>query len=210
MEPDWKHGSKLEAVFFVTFLVFILLFMTTGGSNENKSFERIRDDSNHSKGTANNQTPYETTFINSTKSSNLTEKLHRVQFAHRGRCVGISRDNSLVVSRCHPTAKQAFFFSNGILKSDETLLCVGLINSSQNELGLLECTQAICFTLVADKLLHKTADREIRCISHLLKMTPTSGPELGAAIALTRDCEWPVSKIRLLNETLFLILIELQ
>ena len=171
------------------------------------SSEKLMDDSDHLKGTVKNQTSYEVNTINSIESENLTKKLFRIQFEHKGRCVGIAENDSLIVSFCDPTTNQAFFFSDGKLKSEETSLCVGLKNSLSNKLHLLDCAEAIRLTLEGGKLILRTgntAESEIRCLSPCKsKDEPATGPYLGAAVALTK-CHPTASKVKLLDESAFL------
>ena len=131
----------------------------------------------------------------------------RVQFSYRGRCVGISDDGALIVSFCDPTIKQAFVYLDGILKKEESSLCVGLQDSNTKELVLLKCTQAILLYLVDGKLVHDSQTGSQSCVSPM-KITSktrslTSNPDLGAAVALT-ECDDPASHVTFLEETAFL------
>ena len=161
-------------------------FLTASGSIENASF-----DSNPSRGILQSGTSHESYY--------LTNNLYRIQFVVNGRCVGISQDNSLTVSFCDPTAKQAFSFSNGMLRSEDNRLCVGIRNLSSTELGLVDCNQAIRLTLVGNKLReYSSAGSEIRCLAPNKPRT-----ELGMPVALA-GCKHSSSDVKLLDETGFL------
>ena len=126
---------------------------------------------------------------------------YRIQFKYEGKCVGMSENNTLVVSYCNPNVKQAYVYdSTGILKFEETDLCVGL--KFATDLGLVHCEQAIKLDLWNGTLIH-SVNNSVLCVSPVHGKKVTSEPELGDTIALT-SCDEKASDVQLLEERAFL------
>lgn len=129
----------------------------------------------------------------------------RIQFSHEGKCLGISKDNTLEVSFCNPRVSQAFFYSKGIFMSIETALCIGVNRSNLQQLMLTHCDDAVRLLLVDGELRAHTSlvlHRQT-CVSPSTKTEPTYFPELGSKVSL-QECKRPASHIGLLEESEFL------
>ena len=151
----------------------------------------------------NNSAEHNRTVLNQTlfKKNQPFIKLEkfRVQFAHEGKCIGLSTDNDLQVSFCDPISNQDFYFSYEKLVADETSLCIGLNDTVSNKLALVDCQNALKLIFVN----HTLQTEEQSCVSPLSGNTPTLDPKLGSAVALTK-CDKRASKINLLEENKFL------
>ena len=174
--------------------------------------------SDHTKRLQASQTKLATSFIGRQPATDYKNQPIRIQFSSDGTCVGITGlKKSLVVSFCDPTENQAFLFADGKLKlsvtSDQVKsgyheLCVGMTLSTRDELGIVDCGQAVRFTLSkSDRLLLKTGkteDSDTRCMTSLQKNSPSPNSKLGAIIALT-PCKASAPRVTFLNETEFLL-----
>ena len=140
----------------------------------------------------------------SESSRDKRDELYRIQFVFEGRCVGISSDMSLAVFFCDPTVKQAFYFSDGTLKSEELDLCIGL--KTAFKLELVNCDQAIRFTFQDNQLREVSgrSKRKPRCIAAQGGRGPTRSPNLGAAVVVSRSCFPGAAHVRLIEESWFL------
>ena len=126
---------------------------------------------------------------------------YRIQFTYEGKCVGMSENNTLVVSYCNPNVKQAYVYdSTGIFTFEEADLCVGLKFATY--LGLVHCEQALKLDLWKGTLIH-SVNNSVLCLSPLHGNKTTSKPELGDTIALT-SCGEKASAVQLLEERSFL------
>ena len=130
----------------------------------------------------------------------------RIQFSYEGKCVGISKDDELVVSFCNPREVQSFSYSKGIFMSVERALCIGVkrSNSKVHELILTTCENAVRLLFI-DGVLRRgphQSDHQM-CVSPLMKPLVSHFPNLGAKIALA-PCQKPGSNISLLEEAEFL------
>ena len=178
----------------------------------------LRQISNHAKRILVSRTKLTTSLIDHQPITDYTNKLVRIQFSSDGTCVGITGlKKSLVVSFCDPTKNQAFLFTDGKLKLSVTSdpvksryheLCVGMTLSTIDELGLVDCGQAVRFTLSKSGRLTlktgKTEDSDTRCMTWLQRNSSSLNSKLGAVIALT-PCKASAPKITFLNETEFLL-----
>ena len=126
---------------------------------------------------------------------------YRIQFTYEGKCVGMSEDNTLVVSYCNPDVKQAYVYdSTGIFTFEEADLCVGL--KFATDLGLVHCEQALKLDLSNGKLIH-SVNNSVLCVSPVNGNKTTYKPQLGDTIALT-SCREKASAVQLLEERSFL------
>ena len=155
---------------------------------------------NKSNSAEHNRTVWNQTLLKKKEPFIKLKKL-RVQFAHEGKCIGVSTDHDLQVSFCDPTSNQNFYFSNEKLVGNETSLCIGLNETVSNKLAMVECQNENALNLTFVNHTLQTAEHS--CVSPLSGNVPTSDPKLGSAVALTK-CDKRASKINLLEDKKFL------
>ena len=128
----------------------------------------------------------------------------RIQFSYAGKCVGISKENSLTVSFCNPRERQSFFYSRGIFISVERALCIGVNKSNLRglELMLTSCDNAVRLLFIDGELCRDAPQLKL-CVSPLTETQPSQFPEVGAKVVLA-PCQKPSSSVDLLEEAEFL------
>ena len=187
-----------KVLIVVSTTILIVVFLSSFLENKDQTLKSVitiernsqRNESSHS-GREADKTDYSSGQIK-----------YRIQFTFEGKCVGMSENNTLVVSYCNPNVKQAYVYddSTGKFKFEEADLCVGLKFATY--LGLVHCEQALKLDLWKGKLIH-SVNNSVLCLSPLHGNKTTSKPALGDAIALT-SCGKEASAVQLLEERSFL------
>ena len=187
-----------KVLIVVSTTILIVVFLSSFLENKDQTLKSVitiernsqRNESSHS-GREADKTDYSSGQIK-----------YRIQFTFEGKCVGMSENNTLVVSYCNPNVKQAYVYddSTGKFKFEEADLCIGLKFATY--LGLVHCEQALKLDLWDGKLIH-SVNNSVLCLSPLHGNKTTSKPALGDAIALT-SCGKEASAVQLLEERSFL------